>query len=268
MTQKVKMQIVEITPEIAAKMLEKNTRNRPLDSSRIKRYANAMNDNKWMLNGECIIVSPDGTILDGQHRLWAVVESNATIKSCVMFNIEEDAIATINCGKSRSPGDVLSINGHHNTQVMAPAVRLAYIYDVMNNNMTTRKGVTVTNDTIARYADFLMPRIAESVEVASNGAHFFNRSVMAFCHLVFTRSNPDKATDFFHLVKTGEYLVSGHPVLALRVKLLDNRIAGRKKLSVREEIALYFKAWNVFCRGKSILRLSWNPEIEAFPVVR
>lgn len=268
MSKKIKMQVIEITPDKAACMLEKNTRNRPLDNSRVKRYTDAIKDGKWKINGECIIISPDGTILDGQHRLWAIIESRKAVEMCVMFNVDEETIATINCGKSRGPGDVLSINGHHNTQVMAPTVRLAYIYDVLDNNMIVRKSVPVTNDVIAQYAEHLMPHIAESVEIASCGAHLFNRSVMAFCHLVFMRSNQEKAEEFIHLIKTGESLASGHPVLALRAKLLDNRISGRKKLSVREEIALYFKAWNVFYRGKSIMRLSWNPENEAFPEVR
>ena len=75
----VKARMCALTPELATKLLARNTHNRTISSSRIRQYAADMAAGNWAFNGEAIKVSEGGQILDGQHRLRAVIESDVTI---------------------------------------------------------------------------------------------------------------------------------------------------------------------------------------------
>jgi hypothetical protein len=67
--------IETITPKQAQVILAHNDRNRSLASSRVTVYSGAMLAGEWRMNGETIKFNGDGTLLDGQHRLAAVVRS-------------------------------------------------------------------------------------------------------------------------------------------------------------------------------------------------
>ena len=60
---------LDITPDMAAQMLERNTMNRNISQLNVTRYANDMASGAWEQNGETIKIAEDGTILDGQHPL-------------------------------------------------------------------------------------------------------------------------------------------------------------------------------------------------------
>lgn len=265
---KIYSEVVVITPEEAQNILNtRNRDNRPLDKRQIARYAASMKSGEWRVNGESIIFAPDGTLLDGQNRLAAIVQAGISVSTNVMYNIPEDARPTMNSGKKRTAANVLYFLGYKNSHIMAPIVRLAYIYDILDRNMNLNgKAYTVNTDIIVRHAGYLNPDIVDSTTVAAGGRHHLKPSVIGLCHLLFARKNKELADEFMHQLKTGEYLTEAHPVMTLINKLITSYTRGR--MTVREQIALYIKAWNAYVAGETLPELSWNPKTEAFPVVK
>lgn len=103
---------VVVTPGQALKWLETvNTNNRRLSESLVRRFARDMADGKWVFTHAGIAFAPDGTLLDGQHRLWAVAEANVPVEFYVWQNVPPEAMMGIDCGKSRSMDDILNIAG-------------------------------------------------------------------------------------------------------------------------------------------------------------
>src|SRR5580692_2847485 len=104
----IQFQKIMLTPEMAVQFLEHNTLNRPLSDQHVKRLVGQIIGGKWKFNGDTIKISKGGGILDGQHRLWAVVESKVSIETGLVMGIEKDAFATIDTlRKPRSGADVL-----------------------------------------------------------------------------------------------------------------------------------------------------------------
>lgn len=68
-----KVQEEIITPETAKSWLLKNVHNRPLRDGLVTTYATDMANEQWQSNGESIKFSSEGELLDGQHRLAAVI---------------------------------------------------------------------------------------------------------------------------------------------------------------------------------------------------
>lgn len=64
---------------MAETWLSRNSNNRNLRGQVIASYARDMKSGAWVLNGETVKIASNGQLLDGQHRLNAVVESGQTV---------------------------------------------------------------------------------------------------------------------------------------------------------------------------------------------
>ena len=73
----VRSRVQKISPEKAAEMLAANTANRPLSRSTVQAFAEAMRRGDWLVTHQGIAVDTNGVLVDGQHRLAAVIEARA-----------------------------------------------------------------------------------------------------------------------------------------------------------------------------------------------
>lgn len=67
----------EISPEQAARWLERNDNNRNVNVAKVKKMAKDMREGHWDTTHQGV---------DGQHRLLAIVESGVTVRMNVTFN--------------------------------------------------------------------------------------------------------------------------------------------------------------------------------------
>lgn len=80
MEEKITAKVETITPDIAKTMLGENVNNRRISHDNVNMFAREMRNGEWRFNGEAIKFSKDGRLLDGQHRLLAVIAA-LTIKT-------------------------------------------------------------------------------------------------------------------------------------------------------------------------------------------
>ena len=108
--------VMTVTPSLASKWLEMNTGNRRLRQSHVAHLANQMKQGRWMLSPEPIVFSKKGRLLDGQHRLNAVIQSGCKIEASVALVANEEVFRVLDQGINRSNSDILNIP----TQVAQP----------------------------------------------------------------------------------------------------------------------------------------------------
>ena len=75
--------IEEVTPEMAKAWLLKNPENRPIEEDRVREYADKMHRGEWkekMHGGSPLIVMKEGELINGQHRLMAVVKYGKSVR--------------------------------------------------------------------------------------------------------------------------------------------------------------------------------------------
>lgn len=77
-----------VSPEMAARWLTRNHSNREVDTGAVRRYSEAMLSGRWRLSGESLKFKVGGEVLDGQHRLMAVVRSGCTVPMLVLTDVE------------------------------------------------------------------------------------------------------------------------------------------------------------------------------------
>lgn len=83
--------IEEIDPAQAATMLLHNTRNRPMKPATVNTYAKVMSSGDWTFTGESISFDLRGRLVNGQHRLSAVVKSGVPITVVVVRGVPDSA---------------------------------------------------------------------------------------------------------------------------------------------------------------------------------
>lgn len=93
--------IEEVTPEIAAKWLQRNEGNRKLREPRAAAFAKAITDGKYRLTHQGIAFSSKGRLLDGQHRLRAICLAGRPIPIVVARNVPESAFEVLDAGLTR-----------------------------------------------------------------------------------------------------------------------------------------------------------------------
>lgn len=105
-------EVMNITPEMAERWLELNLNNRVRSPERENAYARAMLSGNWTLTHQGIAFRDDGTLLDGQTRLHAIVKAGIPVKMNVTFGVEcANKLLEVDTGRVRSYRNVMQISG-------------------------------------------------------------------------------------------------------------------------------------------------------------
>jgi len=101
--------VEKITPELACEYLEKNTNNRTIRSGRINELSGAMLRGEWMLTHQGIAFAKNGELIDGQHRLLAVVKSGVTVEMMVTRGCAPETFKALDLHSKRTASDIFHV---------------------------------------------------------------------------------------------------------------------------------------------------------------
>lgn len=259
-------EVVRVTPAMAAAWLAATGPNRPLHQPTVDRYAADMRAGRWYLNGDRVRFDAAGALRDGRHRLTAVVQSGAAVPMEVARGLSEEAVQTVDTGRSRSFADALHIENVANARTLAAVARWLWRYDGGAMLGRTRNpSHAELREVVARY-----PGVHDAIREVQRSKEFQPHAVLAFVYTVARAHMPRKAAQWLEALQEGENLTRTHPVWHLRRKL-----GGRQALSAPlrpvEAAALAAKAWNAFAANEELASLTWaetGRAAEAFPTIR
>ena len=83
-----------INPEEAKAFLKNNAMHRKIKQKKVDEYIKEMQDGKWRLNGKALIFDSNGRLLNGQHRLSAVVQSDTPLTTLVVRGVDPSVLET------------------------------------------------------------------------------------------------------------------------------------------------------------------------------
>ncbi|MGL6193910.1 MAG: hypothetical protein ACRC2T_03715 [Thermoguttaceae bacterium] len=101
--------MVNVTPELAKKWLVGNIHNRQIINSKVSDFIRDIVDGKWSRTHQGIAFSPDGVLVDGQHRLHAIAQSGITVSMLVFVDQPLKSHSFIDGGKKRTMLDILRL---------------------------------------------------------------------------------------------------------------------------------------------------------------
>lgn len=251
-----KLEIITVTPAMATQLLELNELNRPLSGSHVQRIADQITAGKWKFNGDTIKIANDDSVLDGQHRLWAVVESGCSIDTIIVHGIEREAFATIDTlRKPRSVGDTLAINGllrYRNIAASALQWLIRYQRGILTEYKAPKHRIE-NSDVEEAFRHH--PQIGTAAERAVSLRGLANPSVMGFFYYLLSGQNEELAETMMSTLSDPTEVSVDDPFFRLRAYFVADHHKRKEPVTT---IALAIKAANAAYRNQKIQRLNWK----------
>lgn len=262
--------IAHVTPGVAKDWLRHNRRNRTITPGRVKRLSRALRRGEWAV-AQPIAYDSEGTLIDGQHRLLAVISANRPADFLVIkgyapgttFGKMDDTLP-------RKLAHWLHQNGEAKPQTLATVLRMAFIRSTGRNPLlNTHSHVILTGPEAIDFLDD-HPEIRHAV-IASPGTKntYLSEALCCYLYYLFAESDATLADHFFVELVQNRNEAEYDPLHLLRERLKSNRHA-KEKLNRAELAALVIKTWNAVKADRPVRHLRWTsigPKAERFPEV-
>lgn len=268
--------VQKISPTRAAEMLSANTSNRPLSQTTVRSFAQAMGRGEWLVTHQGIAFDTAGVLVDGQHRLAAVIEAEVPVEMTVFTDVEPGTFDVVDTGKKRNAADVLAIEGEKSTTLLAAMVRTVWQYRNRPDWSWSGGAASVTNHQIVQALE-ANPGLRDYVAVAERVAAetgMIKSAAGAAAFLVDT-ANPRKKTrmaDWHEGVIDGAGLGKSDPRLVFRKTMFSmaRKQAGvvQRRRDTREHVVLYLKAFNAWAADETLTSLRYTAREPAPAIIK
>lgn len=261
-----------ITPAIASVLLARNPadENRNINARRVNAYVDDMVNGLWDgMNGQTIVVSDDGFLNDGQHRLNAIIAAGATIPMMVVFGAARESRLTLDQNRVRTPGDYLAMSGMPNSNNIAAAAFILYAYEHSpHHDGKWTKTISATKRAIHAYImgnqDLLEWAVGICDKKSARKVTSVSRMAAAAAIIRVASGAPKADIEaFFDRLISGDGLGKTNPIFVARERLIAERIS--RVVRETRVMEIIVRAWNTHRAGKPMRRLALT---DTLPAVR
>lgn len=250
-----------VTPKKAQALLDSMKANvRNLRKGKRDAFARDMTQGLWRDNGNTVKITPEGEMIDGLHRMHAVIKADIHIEMTFAYNVPLDAMPTIDTGSARSFGDFLKFEGESNSTQLSAVVKKLILWRM---GYRMKYGGSV-NPSHSEQEVFFNTQKAEMRLATARGVDarqqgICNATSAAAAFFLFAEINLDQANMFFDGLIEGENLGGKNPILVARKRLIreavrqrNAKVAGEEPFSPAHQLATIINAWNFWREDEDI----------------
>lgn len=256
--QNIRTETIIVDVDVARKFLLKNAKNRPINQLRIKRYADQMENGNWKMNGEPIIVGSDGRLLDGQHRLYAIMYRGLQIPLLFCFNVNPSTFDTIDIGDARNCADVLVMEEGlklHTARALSVCVKMDIMMrhtgSVVNNSKLQSK-MTPPAVSSAIKKDKRYLESVQFIEQFGKQDIPMPVSAMSFLKYRFSIINEDFTDEWLPALLTGIGITRENDKRQWIRRLLWREKSRTQKRELKYKIGFIIRAWYLAMNNRTL----------------
>jgi len=204
--------IETITPTQAAKWLSPsvNRDNRPIRDSHVEFLAQQILGGNWQTTHQGIGFADDGRLLDGQHRLSAIVRANRQVQMMVTRGLSEEAFKVVDCGLKRATADRIHLVNDQRQNITICQAISQYLW--CTSLRASAIPASAVEDEFLRMADAWQWIGTEFVGLSPK----LRRAQVLASFAVYRFVKPELAAECAEGFKTGTDLSTDSPILRLR----------------------------------------------------
>ena len=262
------LNLMTFTPEMAQAILDQDSPNRPVKRHNVERYAKDMASGWWRQTGESIVFDEHGRLVQGQHRLHAVVRSGVAIEFVVVCGVQSTAQDVMDTGARRSLGDQLARRGEKNCNTLASAILLTKSWDE-TGKPHANTGISHV-ELLQWFNDHEDIRDSANLTVSMARKIKYPPGLASAIHYRMNRMSSPDADEFWDVLCTGKSAENSQPILMLRDRMIDVMAASGRGtvMTSMQRAGLTIRAWNAWVTGSEIGLLRWAPQRgEKFPTL-
>jgi hypothetical protein len=217
------MTVETIGPARAEEYLAANRGNRNIVQAHVAALARDIRNGQWMFNAQPICFSASGRLLNGQHRLSAVLEADQEIEVLVMRGLPEAAFPTYDKQAKKAPAlDEMFEDFGDKALISATAVLLWRRELCPVDEPHARPTASEIRDVIKDHPELIRLR-----GFARKLVRYGRASALVYAAYYILRADPSLGRVFLDRLETAANLPAGHIILKLRDRLIDLRKAGQ-----------------------------------------
>jgi hypothetical protein len=243
------MYAVALTPEMAERIIEHcNLSNRKVRQNKVLEWAEYMNDGVWELRGE-IIMTESGELIDGQHRILAVVESGQTVPfilSIIPTKSAKEVNRYLDSGVPRNLVDYLHFNGVAYAARVAPVLVYERNARICGSPLQSTKGRK--DEFLELYEEIGEEAFKQVFEIMPAGLHKrlnVNRGFLDWFGLHVQRIDRGGAELFLATLYDPSEMKKTDPSYVLQEELRKLQ-SKSQKVSIVQQAHMTVKAWKLF----------------------
>lgn len=258
----IRVELVQVTPALARQWIGRNADNqRLMRGTKVDQYARDMASGNWPITGDTVKVTPDNRLIDGQHRMSAVIQADTTVHMLIAYNVPAEVMPVLDTGTARTFSDVLKISGSPRRNIVGAIVRRIVMWE--RGNYVARTGGTgPSNQELPTHLEMLAryEKDPGAFDAAAGRASDVQRGKLGagqpagVAYYLFSAVDHQMAHAFFDSYVSGVNLTAGHPILALRNRM--TRLGRDERLLATEQLALYVRSWNAYRENRSLEKVS------------
>lgn len=260
--------LVTITPSIAQEMLTHNTHNRPLSNATIYKYASFIKRGEWVVNGESIKFDCNGNLIDGQHRLKAVIISGKPIQSYVVRGLDPEVFSVIDTNLKRTARHALALDGAKYYQDIAAVIPRVMLL-VRNNALRGNNAIDGISNTqiLSIYREHrdeweASAAFASALYYSEGRLPISRIDVGAYHYFLihYKHHHPELVEKFLKSILS--YSSCDDQMLETLRKRLLRDLTGNTKMKREYKQSLITKVWNAWVNQQSLRCIKWDKEKE------
>lgn len=200
--------IKNVTPEIANDLLKLNTNNyRKYDNNRVASYSNDMINGKWQTNADPIRISKSGVLLDGQHRLMAIVKSGTTQEMLIVYDVD-DSVSVFDVGMKRTRKQIAIQMGIYEPACNKQCISISS--KIMNSAFGSTHKYGISDVAVLDYTkknEYMLVKALSIVTSGKSSTNITRRATFGAAALYLLKSGEDE----FRIKRFFEIVTSGFP---------------------------------------------------------
>lgn len=236
------MGLETITPEIAARYLTQNIRNRRIVQSHVDTITRDIRANSWMMNAQPICFATSGRLLNGQHRLTACIAAGMPIELLVLRGLSEEAYDTFDVHAKRSTMLSDTVISMMDENTVKAAAKLLWQTEHPEFGTGGKPSASELRSVLRKH-----PGLVEMRHYGRRTTFLARASIMAFVAYKVTRDEPTMGRWFLERLEHGDQLTPKSQVLSLRNRLIRYRKSS-KHVDRQAVLELILDTWEKFRR--------------------
>lgn len=249
---------------MAQDWLSFNKKNRQLRRKTVLFYATEMIAGRWRdETGETVKFDAAHNLLDGQHRLSAVVKSGVAVQLWVAYDVDPESFQVIDSGLKRAPSDIFHIGGIPHSSILPTILKYYHHYKTgtmgrVRDTMSSQKLLEIYNTNPVFWQ-----------ECAKNATRWHKSfrpippSTWGAIGSILVEINNEEAMDFLDKLASGRK-ISHDGMYFIRDKFVSESVSAAKT-GPEYKIALIIKFWNSVRVNKPVNSPKYDPFNEDYP---
>lgn len=240
------IEVQTITPDTAKQLLSKNIdNNHKVKDKLVRKYVTDILSGNWDTVSDSLKIDKNDNLIDGQHRLLAIIEANKPVDLAVSRGYEPKAAQFLDIGAKRTVSDIARLQGIQITPKVSSVLRNVIAAGLSSSDFLTK--VSLTEQDLIDLYHTIQPELNYALELRQYGkvAKTAAMAVLTRVALYYDVVKNPNTTEAKRLAEAKNVLITGvtsevnNPLICARDYIMTQKALGREAITTMMQYVDY-----------------------------